>query len=130
MAPKSGPIFMRKLWDKVNNFNNKLALAITNGVSTVWCAYIFAGIALISLPTVIATHQLLVVIAWIAQTFLQLVLLSIIMVGQKLQADSTITHVKKHLEQHTRSIHEIHKNHLAEVRRILSKKWQSFRRPN
>ena len=50
-----------------------------------WCAYAFAGLALISLPAAIkgGTAPL---IAWIAQTFLQLVLLSIIMVGQKVAA--------------------------------------------
>ena len=47
-----------------------------------WCAYLFALIALISLPAAIRTGDTLVIVAWIAQTFLQLVLLSIIMVGQ------------------------------------------------
>jgi hypothetical protein len=49
-----------------------------------WCAYAFAIIAFISLPEAIhaGTSAL---ISWIAQTFLQLVLLSIIMVGQKVE---------------------------------------------
>ncbi len=80
---------------RVSEFNNWLALKITDAVSSMWCAYIFAIIALISLPTAIASHQLIIIVAWIAQTFLQLVLLSILMVGQKLQADATIKHVKK-----------------------------------
>jgi hypothetical protein len=65
-------------------FNAFLAVKITNGVGTMWCAYVFAGIALISLPEAIrgGTSPL---IAWIAQTFLQLVLLSIIIVGQKVE---------------------------------------------
>lgn len=74
----------------VSAFNNKLALAITNGVSTMWCAYVFAVIALFSLPAALKSGSTIVIVAWVAQTFLQLVLLSIIMVGQKLQADSTI----------------------------------------
>jgi hypothetical protein len=45
-----------------------------------WCAYIFAAIALISLPAAIKTGESIVIITWVAQTFLQLVLLSIIMV--------------------------------------------------
>lgn len=63
-------------------FNGWLAVKITDVVGTMWCAYAFAGLALISLPAAIkgGTAPL---IAWIAQTFLQLVLLSIIMVGQK-----------------------------------------------
>jgi hypothetical protein len=84
----------------VRNFNNKLALKITDLVSTMACAYFFTLIALISLPAAIATHQLIIIIGWVAQTFLQLVLLSIIMVGQKIQADQTIHHVKKHLDDH------------------------------
>jgi hypothetical protein len=66
-------------------FNGWLALLITNSVGTMWCAYIFAILALISLPDAIKAGTA-ALIAWIAQTFLQLVLLSIIMVGQKVAA--------------------------------------------
>ena len=51
------------------------------------CAYVFAAIALISLPAAIGTGQVIVIVAWVAQTFLQLVLLSIIMVGQSVQSE-------------------------------------------
>ena len=66
-------------------FNGRLAILITNSVGTMWCAYVFAAIALVSLPEAIrgGTAPL---VAWIAQTFLQLVLLSVIMVGQKVAA--------------------------------------------
>src|SRR5213596_3847402 len=50
-----------------------------------WCAYAFAGLALISFPAALRAGTA-PLIAWIAQTFLQLVLLSIIMVGQKVAA--------------------------------------------
>jgi hypothetical protein len=66
-------------------FNGWLAVKITDGVATMWCAYAFAILALISLPDAIKTGTA-TLIAWIAQTFLQLVLLSIIMVGQKVAA--------------------------------------------
>ena len=66
-------------------FNGWLAVKITDVVGTMWCAYAFAGLALISLPAAIKGGTALL-IAWIAQTFLQLVLLSIIMVGQKVAA--------------------------------------------
>jgi hypothetical protein len=71
--------------DETTGFNGWLAVKITNTVATMWCAYAFTGLALISLPDAIkaGTGPL---IAWIAQTFLQLVLLSIIMVGQKVAA--------------------------------------------
>ena len=66
-------------------FNGWLAVTITNLVGTMWCAYAFALLALISLPEAIKAGTAALV-AWIAQTFLQLVLLSIIMVGQKVAA--------------------------------------------
>ena len=50
-----------------------------------WCAYAFAGLALVSFPAAIRGGTA-TLIGWIAQTFLQLVLLSIIMVGQKVAA--------------------------------------------
>ena len=68
-----------------SGFNGWLAITITNAVGTMWCAYAFTALALTSLPTAIAggTGPL---VSWVAQTFLQLVLLSIIMVGQKVSA--------------------------------------------
>src|SRR5579859_4512928 len=73
---------------KPDSFNRWLGVKITNAVGTMWCAYIFAIIALISLPDAIkgGTSAL---IAWIAQTFLQLVLLSIIMVGQNVASEKS-----------------------------------------
>src|SRR3954452_6096778 len=69
-------------------FNGWLANLITNAVGTMWCAYAFAGLALVSLPAAIRGGTA-TLIAWIAQTFLQLVLLSIIMVGQKVAAEKS-----------------------------------------
>lgn len=69
-------------------FNAWLAVTITDIVGTMWCAYAFALLALISLPQAISAG-IGALIAWIAQTFLQLVLLSIIMVGQKVAAEKS-----------------------------------------
>ncbi len=71
---------------EVEGFNAKLALVITRSVGTMACAYVFAAIALISLPAAITSGQVIIIVAWVAQTFLQLVLLSIIMVGQTVQS--------------------------------------------
>lgn len=68
------------------NFLDKIGFTITRLVGTMVCAILFAGLALISLPAALRTHNLIVIVAWIAQTFLQLVLLPIIMVGQNIQA--------------------------------------------
>jgi len=70
---------------ELEGLNGKIAVLITNAVGTMWCAYAFAILALISLPQAIA-GGVAPLIAWIAQTFLQLVLLSVIMVGQKVAA--------------------------------------------
>lgn len=71
----------------VKKFNRRFGIMITNGVATMWCAYAFAIIALISLPRAISDSfaggfNPLPIVTWVAQTFLQLVLLSIILFGQ------------------------------------------------
>ena len=70
----------------VNRINRRIGLGITTSVGTMWCAYAFAIIALVSLPAAIMSNSPIVIIAWIAQTFLQLVLLPVIIVGQNIQA--------------------------------------------
>jgi hypothetical protein len=87
----------------MRRFNFWLAEKITTGVATMWCAYLFAGIALISLPKALQSGDSIVIVSWIAQTFLQLVLLSIIMVGQKVQASSVEQKID---ETHTASLAE------------------------
>jgi hypothetical protein len=69
----------------VARFNTALALGITRLVGSMWCAYVFAGLALVSLPDAVRGGTATLV-SWIAQTFLQLVLLAVIMVGQNVQA--------------------------------------------
>ncbi|HWW10340.1 MAG TPA: hypothetical protein VNY76_08845 [Candidatus Acidoferrales bacterium] len=66
-------------------WNGKIGLFITGIVGTMWAAYIFTVIALISLPSALSTGNIIIIISWIAQTFLQLVLLPIIIVGQNIQ---------------------------------------------
>jgi len=79
---KSGPHLTK---NEQVGFNGRLAVFITSAVGTMWCAYLFAVIAFISLPEAVRGGTA-VLISWIAQTFLQLVLLSVIMVGQKVAA--------------------------------------------
>ncbi len=70
----------------VGRINTRLAVGITKSVGSMWCAYVFALIALISLPAAISSHDPIIIVGWIAQTFLQLVLLPIIIVGQNVLA--------------------------------------------
>lgn len=71
----------------VARFNRWLAIKVTDLVGTMWCAYVFAGLALLSLPSAVASGSRVILISWVSQTFLQLVLLSVIMAGQSVQAD-------------------------------------------
>jgi len=86
---------------RAEGFNAKLAVIITRGVGTMACAYVFCLIALVSLPAILieagvlaksdvpsllTKPGLILIVAWVAQTFIQLVLLSIIMVGQNVQS--------------------------------------------
>jgi DNA integrity scanning protein DisA with diadenylate cyclase activity len=61
--------------------NERIAELITDMVGSMWCAYLFAALALVSLPQAIQAGTMAIV-SWLSQTFLQLVLLSVIMVGQ------------------------------------------------
>ena len=76
--------------DAIASFNEKFAVWSVSNVATMACAYIFALIALIALPQAIhdsfaAGFAPLPLVTWLSQSFLQLVLLSVIMVGQTIQ---------------------------------------------
>src|SRR4030081_4094256 len=98
---------------EVEGFNAKLAVIITTGVGTMACAYLFALLAFVSLPALLIEANvlkrsdvpvfftkpgLILIVSWIAQTFLQLVLLSIILVGQRGQSAGSDAHSLKKLE--------------------------------
>jgi hypothetical protein len=72
----------------LSRFNIWFGTKVTELVGTMWCAYIFAALALVSLPDAISGGTATLV-SWIAQTFIQLVLLSIIMVGQKIGGEAS-----------------------------------------
>jgi hypothetical protein len=95
------PREIKRALGDVEGFNAKFAVIITSGVGTMACAYLFGLIALVSLPAILIQANvlknsevptfftkpgLILIVAWIAQTFLQLVLLSIILVGQRVQS--------------------------------------------
>lgn len=86
---------------RVEGVNAKIAVLITEAVGTMAMAYAFSLLALLSLPAILTEAHwvaagtfpsslvapgLILVISWLAQTFIQLVLLAVIMVGQSVQA--------------------------------------------
>lgn len=83
----------------ITKFNNWLALKITKTVSTMYCAYFFAILAIIGFPY--GSEAIKDYIQWLSQTFIQLTMLSIIMVGQEL--------LTQHHKKHTKHLEDIHK---------------------
>ncbi len=77
---KSGP---PKSTDEHVGFNGRVALILTTVVGTMWCAYAFAVLALVVLPQAVQ-GGMLTLVQWVSQTFIQLVMLSVIMVGQNI----------------------------------------------
>ena len=72
-----------KTRDKPMDINGRIALVLTAAVGTMWCAYIFAILALVVAPQAMR-GGLLTFVQWVSQTFIQLVMLSVIMVGQSI----------------------------------------------
>lgn len=113
----------------VDRFNTWFALKITSGVGTMWCAYVFAAIALVSLPAAVRSGQLIVIIGWIAQTFIQLVLLSIIMVGQNVQSEASDKRAEQTYLDAEAVLHEAQQiqAHLAAQDKVLEELIQKVR---
>jgi hypothetical protein len=72
-----------KTTDARVGLNGRIALVLTSAVGTMWCAYVFAILALLVVPQAIQ-GGLLTFVQWVSQTFIQLVMLSVIMVGQSI----------------------------------------------
>ena len=73
-----------KAADEHVGFNGRVAILVTGIVGTMWCAYAFAVLAFIALPSALKSGDPLLLVQWVSQTFIQLVLLSVIMVGQNI----------------------------------------------
>ncbi len=119
MTDAPAPLYVHKKYDheprNINDqhqeemrqgINSRVAVWITDNVGTMQTAYIFAGLAIIGLFGVLAilNPSVYTFIAWLSQTFLQLVLLPVIMVGQnvlnrhaQLQADEMFHNVQRTL---------------------------------
>lgn len=87
------------------SINDKIAVVLTNGVSTMWCAYGFAIIAIIGFPGFRATPTQWV--QWVSQTLIQLVMLSVIMVGQKVNGRHQERQAEESYQATLKSFHDI-----------------------
>lgn len=102
-------------------FNAWLAVKVTDGVGTMWCAYAFAALALVSLPAAINSGSAVTLVSWISQTFLQLVLLSVIIVGQNVLAAAADKRSEATYKDADAVLHEAVKiqEHLAAQDKVL-----------
>ena len=80
-----GPRQIKQDIEAADSFNAKVAVVLTRLVGTMWCFWVFNGIALVSLPSAIHTGNLTVLINWVSSNWIQLILLPALMVGQNLQ---------------------------------------------
>ncbi len=118
VVPKHGytkdgtPVYARthhfaKTDTAAQRINAAVGLKITILVGTMWCAYVFAVIAFVSLPSTIKQHSATVIVLWLSSEFIQLVLLPIIIVGQNIQsraADARATKTFEDVEDARRKI--------------------------
>jgi hypothetical protein len=106
----------------INRFNTSVALLVTRVVGSMWCAYAFALFDLISLPDAIRGGASAIV-SWVAQTFLQLVLLSVIMVGQNVQAAAADKRAEATFHDASATLHEMAhvQGHLAAQDELLTR---------
>jgi hypothetical protein len=102
-----------KIIDEHIGINGKIGLYVTTVVGTIWCAYAFAALALFVLPDAVKGPLLLV--QWISQTFIQLVMLFIIIVGQNIQGKVADKRAQMTFEDAAATLHEAEEiqRHLA-----------------
>ena len=122
-----------KVDDERIGFNGKIGLFLTTIVGTMWAAYIFTVLALVSFPSAIRSGNSIVIVAWVAQTFLQLILLPIIIVGQNIQATAAdkrgeqtykdaeaILHECMQIQAHLVAQDDAQAKQIAELQKVLS----------
>lgn len=105
---------------------------VTLAVGTKWCVLLFAALPLISLPAALATLDPVIIVQWVAATFLQLVLLPLLMVGQNMQtrlaedharqAEAERAHHAEALELLIRETHDIVKDEAAALHTKIQEK--------
>jgi ABC-type nickel/cobalt efflux system permease component RcnA len=94
-----------KTTDEHVGFNGRVALILTTTVGTMWCAYAFSVLALIALPQALQ-GGLLPIIQWVSQTFIQLVMLSVIMVGQNILSRASDKRADETYQDAEATLHE------------------------
>jgi len=109
-----------------------VGLFLTAIVGTMWCAYAFAALAIFVLPQAVG-GGVLTLVQWLSQTFIQLVMLSVIMVGQNIlgrsadkrsemtynDADATL-HEAEQIQAHLKAQDDAVNELLAKIEKLES----------
>lgn len=88
-----------------STINAKIAVAITRGMGTMVCAYFFATLAIIGFPGFQATPTQYV--QWLSQTFIQLVALSVLAVGQSIMSRHQELQAEEAFNTTVKSFHDV-----------------------
>lgn len=95
---------------RYQRFNKRLALLITQNIGTMTCFWIFCVIGLSSLTAslyaagvvhtrfFLTANGFIILVSWLSQSFIQLVLLPALMVGQNLQNEAADARAAKTFE--------------------------------
>ena len=114
----------------IGRFNTWLAVWITKSVGTMWAAYLFALIALVSLPQSIQAlmkGDTVTAVIWLSQSFLQLVLLPIIIVGQNVISASQDARAEAdHLTLTTLHAINVQQLQMLEQQRVMLEKQRAI----
>jgi hypothetical protein len=114
----------------IGRLNNTLAVAITKSVGSMWAAYLFVLIALVSFPQALnafLSGDTVTGVAWLSQSFLQLVLLPILMVGQRVIAAAQDARAETDHETLT-ALHRINIQQLEILEALAQMREQSAKR--
>jgi len=148
---KDGTVVHKKTTDhmsvetKYARFNKKVALALTKYVGTMTCFWIFCLLSLCSLPAVLSGFAVfahtfpiwitkasdIALVAWVAQTFIQLVLLPALMVGQNLQNAASDVRASKQFEDTELIVDRLDletKGGLKDLKDFIDEKFESLQK--
>ena len=105
-----------------HSINDRIAGRITGWVGTMWCFYLFAALALVSLPAALRTGSLIVIDGWVAQTFLQLVLLAVLQTSGNISSRAADARAEATWKDAEATIHTLLQveQHLLEQDRVLA----------
>lgn len=119
-AARLSPAAIKREMSQVEGFNAKVAVLVTRGVGTMLCAYLFAVLAISGYPKAMGKGGI-GFSNWLAEEFLQLVLLSIIMVGQIVLAKASDARAEQQLADTAAILAEVKALHqgVAELHQAL-----------